>query len=159
MCVNDESSKESNGDSWINKRRDIKDETRDETMTEFRIVEIMARRFVNGREECQVQWAVTWEIVDKAFAEQQLYKEFIEDLEEDEKAIGNLKDPSCSKNRLITRQELALRQKKKLATVTLTRTRRRRQRRLLGRNALMEKQFDAVLVPKVCEKGRILTRA
>jgi hypothetical protein len=43
--------------------------------------------------------------------------------------------------------------------VTLTRTRRRRQRRLLGRNALMEKQFDAVLVPKVCEKGRILTRA
>jgi hypothetical protein len=66
-------------------------------MTEFRIVEIMARRFVNGREECQVQWAVTWEIVDKAFAEQQLYKEFIEDLEEDEKAIGNLNDPSCSK--------------------------------------------------------------
>ncbi len=108
-------------------------------MTEFRIVEIMARRFVNGREECQVQWAVTWEIVDKAFAEQQLYKEFIEDLEEDEKAIGNLKDPNCSKIRLMTRQELARRQKKKLATVKLTRTRHRRQRRLLGRNALMEK--------------------
>ena len=67
-------------------------------MTEFRIVEIMARRFVNGREECQVQWAVTWELVDEAFAKQQLYQEFIED----EKAIGKLENPNCSKIPLMT---------------------------------------------------------
>ena len=71
-------------------------------MTEFKIVEIIARRFNNGREECQVQWAVTWEVVDKAFAEQQLYKEFIEDLDEDEKVIGKLKELKFSENRLIT---------------------------------------------------------
>jgi hypothetical protein len=75
-------------------------------MTEFRIVEIMARRFVNGREECQVQWAVTWEVVDKAFAGQQLYKEFIEDLDEDEKAISKLKNQSCSTVPLMTGQKL-----------------------------------------------------
>jgi hypothetical protein len=100
--VNDESSKESDGNSWINKKRYRKDETRDETMTEFRIVEIMARRFVNGREECQVQWAVTWEVVDQAFAKQQLYQEFIEDLNEDEKTIGKLKNPNRSKIPLMT---------------------------------------------------------
>ena len=49
-----------------------------------------------------MQWAVTWEVVDKAFAEQQLYKEFIEDLDEDEKVIGKLKELKFSENRLIT---------------------------------------------------------
>ena len=71
-------------------------------MAEFKIVEIIARRFKDGKEECQVQWAVTWEVVDKAFAKQQLYKEFIEDLNENEKAIGKLKNPSCSKIPLMT---------------------------------------------------------
>jgi hypothetical protein len=102
MTVYGETSKESNGDCWINKRINRNDEMRNETMTEFKIVEIIARRFNNGREECQVQWAATWEVVDKAFAEQQLYKEFIEDLDEDEKAIGKLKELKFSENRLIT---------------------------------------------------------
>ncbi len=60
-------------------------------MTEFKIVEILARRFNNGREECQVQWAVTWEVVDKAFARQQLYQEFMEDLKQEQRVSGNTK--------------------------------------------------------------------
>ena len=91
VSVNDETSKEGDGDSRINKRIYRNDETRDKTMTEFKIVEILARRFRNGREECQVQWAVTWEVVDKAFARQQLYQEFIEDLKQEQRVAGNTK--------------------------------------------------------------------
>ena len=61
------------------------------TMTEFKIVEIVGRRIRDGKEECQVQWAVTWEVVDKAFARQQLYQEFIEDLKQEQRASGNTK--------------------------------------------------------------------
>ncbi len=104
-----------NGGSWINERMNRTDEMRNETMTEFRIVEIIARRFENGREECQVQSAVTWEIVDEAFAKQQLYREFIEDLKEDEKAAGNIKNSICNQNSLTIRQELTRRRKEKQA--------------------------------------------
>jgi hypothetical protein len=38
-----------------------------------------------------VQWAVTWEVVDKAFARQQLYQEFMEDLKQEQRASGNTK--------------------------------------------------------------------
>ena len=62
-------------------------------MAEFKIVEIIARRVKNGKEECQVQWAVTWEVVDKVFARQQLYQEFIEDLKQEQRASGNTKLP------------------------------------------------------------------
>ena len=65
------------------------DEMRDGIMAEFKIVEILARRFENGREECQVQWAVTWEVVDEAFAKQQLYREFMEDLKAETESAGN----------------------------------------------------------------------
>ncbi len=84
-------SKESHGASWINERKARNNERKNETMAEFKIVEIIARRVVNGREECQVQWAVTWEIVDEAFAKQQLYQEFMEDLTKETKATGNSK--------------------------------------------------------------------
>ncbi len=57
------------------------------TMAEFRIVEIIDRRIRNGKEECRVQWAVTWEPVDEAFRKGDLYKEFMEDM----KASGEAK--------------------------------------------------------------------
>jgi hypothetical protein len=57
-------------------------------MTEFKIVEIIARRFRNGKEEVQVQWGVTWEPVDANFAKGQLYKEFMEDLQKEEQSSG-----------------------------------------------------------------------
>ena len=60
-------------------------------MAEFKMVAIIGRRFRNGREEVQVQWAVTWEPVDEAFAEGQLYKEYLEDLEAETESSGNEK--------------------------------------------------------------------
>ena len=59
-------------------------------MTEFRIVEIIARRVAKGRDEVQVQWAVTWEPVNKEFRKGQLYKEFIEDKKKEKQALGNM---------------------------------------------------------------------
>jgi hypothetical protein len=38
---------------------------------------------LDGKEECQVQWAVTWQSVDDAFKEGQLYTEFMEVLNKD----------------------------------------------------------------------------
>ena len=64
---------------------------RDGIMAEFKMVAIIGRRFRNGREEVQVQWAVTWEPVDEAFAEGQLYKEYMEDLEAETESPGNEK--------------------------------------------------------------------
>jgi hypothetical protein len=58
-------------------------------MEEFKIVEIIGRRFKNGREEVQVQWAVTWEPVDKKMAKGQLYQEFIEELEAEKAGTGD----------------------------------------------------------------------
>jgi hypothetical protein len=58
-------------------------------MEEFKIVEIIGRRFRNGREEVQVQWGVTWEPVDAKMAEGQLYKEFIDDLEAEKASAGD----------------------------------------------------------------------
>lgn len=60
-------------------------------MTEFKIVEIIARRFVNGKEEVQVQWGVTWVPVDAEFAKGQLYQEFMEDLQNEEQDSGKKK--------------------------------------------------------------------
>ena len=70
-------------------------------MAEFKIVEIIARRVKNGKEECQVQWAVTWETVDAAFAKQQLYREFMEDLKAETESTGDDKmrfEPKYSDN-------------------------------------------------------------
>ncbi len=53
------------------------------TMAEFKIVEIVGRRMRKGKEECQVQWAVTWEPVDEEFRKGELYQEFIADLEKE----------------------------------------------------------------------------
>jgi hypothetical protein len=53
------------------------------TMTEFKIVEIVGRRIRDGKEECQVQWAVTWEPVDEDFRKGELYREFMADLEKE----------------------------------------------------------------------------
>ena len=64
-------------------------------MTEFKIVEIIARRFRNGKEEVQVQWGVTWETVDAEFAKGQLYKEFMEDLQKEEQTAGEKKACEC----------------------------------------------------------------
>lgn len=77
-------------------------------MAEFRIVEIIARRFKDGKEECQVQWAVTWETVDAAFAKGQLYKEFMEDLNGEKKALGNPKYVNLRSRRLTTWQKASL---------------------------------------------------
>jgi hypothetical protein len=52
-------------------------------MAEFKIVEIVGRRMRKGKEECQVQWAVTWEPVDEEFRKGELYQEFIADLEKE----------------------------------------------------------------------------
>lgn len=58
-------------------------------MSEYKIVEIIARRIRNGKEEVQVQWSVTWETVDEAFAKGQLYQEFMEDLNKEKKVSGS----------------------------------------------------------------------
>jgi hypothetical protein len=55
------------------------------SMTEFKIVEIVGRRMRDGKEECQVQWAVTWEPVDADFRKGELYREFMADFEKEEK--------------------------------------------------------------------------
>ena len=60
-----------------------------ESMAEFKIVAIIGRRFRNGKEEVQVQWAVTWEPVDAKMAKGQLYKEFMDDLEAETESLGN----------------------------------------------------------------------
>jgi hypothetical protein len=60
-------------------------------MEEFKIVEIIGRRFRNGREEVQVQWGVTWEPVDAKMAKGQLYKEFIDELKAEKDSAGNEK--------------------------------------------------------------------
>ncbi len=57
--------------------------SRTNTMAEFKIVEIVGRRMREGKEECQVQWAVTWEPVDEDFRKGELYKEFMADLEKE----------------------------------------------------------------------------
>ena len=62
-----------------------------ESMAEFKIVEIIGRRFRNGQEEVQVQWAVTWEPVDAKMVKGQLYKEFMADLEAETESPGNNK--------------------------------------------------------------------
>jgi hypothetical protein len=58
-------------------------------MSEYKIVEIIARRIRNGKEEVQVQWSVTWETVDEVFAKGQLYQEFMEDLNKEKKVAGS----------------------------------------------------------------------
>ena len=60
-----------------------------ESMAEFKIVAIIGRRFRNGKEEVQVQWAVTWEPVDAKMAKGQLYKEFMDDQEAETESLGN----------------------------------------------------------------------
>lgn len=55
-------------------------------MAEYKMVAVIGRRFRDGKEEVQVQWAVTWEPVNKQMAAGQLYQEYMADLKADAEA-------------------------------------------------------------------------
>jgi hypothetical protein len=60
-------------------RRKDSDKSKIKGMTEYKIVEILAKRIRNGVAEVQVQWAVTWEIVDETIMKGELWQDFVEE--------------------------------------------------------------------------------
>lgn len=96
--------------------------SRTNTMAEFKIVEIVGRRMRKGKEECQVQWAVTWEPVDEEFRKGELYQEFIEDLKESGEA------ESVTKESVTTVQVRKVRRMRKTRAIRRRKARSRRMR-------------------------------